>query len=286
MIYEGTPDYPGPDRLWALVERHGVTLLGISPTVVRSLMAHGDEPVRTPRSEQAARLRLDRRAVELGALALVLRGRRRRAAARSSTTPAAPRSPAASSAAPPSRRSSPAPSPGRCRAWPPTWWTTQGNPVRGQVGELVIRQPWPGMTRGFWQDPHRYEDAYWARFPGIWVHGDWAAIDGDGFWYILGRSDDTIKVAGKRLGPAEVESAAVAHPAVMEAAAIGVPARAQGRGGGRLRRRCARRRADGRAARRDPRRGDARRSARRSSPTRCSSSHNCPRRATARCCAG
>jgi acetyl-CoA synthetase len=99
----------------------------------------------------------------------------------------------------------------------------QGNPVRGQVGELIIRQPWPGMTRGFWHDPARYEDAYWSRIPGVWMHGDWAAVDSDGFWYILGRSDDTIKVAGKRLGPAEVESAAVAHPAVTEAAAIGVP---------------------------------------------------------------
>jgi acetyl-CoA synthetase len=99
----------------------------------------------------------------------------------------------------------------------------QGKPVRNQVGELVIRQPWPGMTRGFWGAPERYEAAYWSRFPGLWVHGDFAAIDADGFWYILGRSDDTIKVAGKRLGPAEVESAAVAHPAVSEAAAIGVP---------------------------------------------------------------
>ncbi|HEX9069902.1 MAG TPA: AMP-binding protein, partial [Ktedonobacterales bacterium] len=98
-----------------------------------------------------------------------------------------------------------------------------GNPLRGQVGELVIRQPWPGMTRGFWHEPERYEAAYWQRIPNTWVHGDFAAIDEDGFWYILGRSDDTIKVAGKRLGPAEVESAAVAHPAVGEAAAVGVP---------------------------------------------------------------
>jgi acetyl-CoA synthetase len=103
-----------------------------------------------------------------------------------------------------------------------------GQPVRGQVGELVIRQPWPGMTRGFWQAPERYEAAYWSRFPGLWVHGDFAAIDADGYWYILGRSDDTIKVAGKRLGPAEVESAAVAHPAVTEAAAIGVPHEVKG----------------------------------------------------------
>jgi acetyl-CoA synthetase len=95
--------------------------------------------------------------------------------------------------------------------------------VRGEVGELVVRQPWIGMTRGFWRDPQRYLDTYWSRFPGIWVHGDWATVDADGLWFILGRSDDTIKSAGKRLGPAEVESLLVAHPAVSEAAAIGMP---------------------------------------------------------------
>jgi acetyl-CoA synthetase len=99
----------------------------------------------------------------------------------------------------------------------------EGRPVRGEVGELVVRQPWPGMTQGFWRDPDRYLEAYWSRLPGVWVHGDWARIDDDGFWYISGRSDDTIKVAGKRIGPAEVESAAVAHPAVVEALAVGVP---------------------------------------------------------------
>ena len=77
----------------------------------------------------------------------------------------------------------------------------QGRPVRNHVGELVVRAPWIGMTRGFWRDPERYEQTYWSRFPGVWVHGDWAAIDDDGLWYILGRSDDTIKIAGKRLGP-------------------------------------------------------------------------------------
>jgi acetyl-CoA synthetase len=79
------------------------------------------------------------------------------------------------------------------------------------------------MTRGFWGDPDRYIDTYFSRIPGLWVHGDWAQIDEHGYWYILGRSDDTLKVAGKRLGPAEVESAAVSHPHVREAAAIGVP---------------------------------------------------------------
>jgi len=104
----------------------------------------------------------------------------------------------------------------------------QGQPVRGSVGELVVRNPWPGMTRGFWQDKERYIETYWSRLPDLWVHGDWAEIDSDGFWFIRGRSDDTIKLAGKRVGPAEVEAAALAHPAVVMAAAIGVPHQVKG----------------------------------------------------------
>ncbi|RPH78921.1 MAG: AMP-dependent synthetase, partial [Candidatus Rokuibacteriota bacterium] len=98
-----------------------------------------------------------------------------------------------------------------------------GTPVRGQVGELVITKPWPGMTAGFWRDAERYEETYWSRWPDVWVHGDWAYVDPDGFWYIQGRSDDTLKIAGKRLGPAEVESVLVGHPDVAEAGVIGVP---------------------------------------------------------------
>jgi acetyl-CoA synthetase len=103
-----------------------------------------------------------------------------------------------------------------------------GRSVRNQVGELVVRAPWIGMTRGFWRDPERYLQTYWSRFPDTWVHGDWSAVDEDGLWYILGRSDDTIKIAGKRLGPAEVESVLVEHPAVLEAAAIGIPHETKG----------------------------------------------------------
>ena len=98
-----------------------------------------------------------------------------------------------------------------------------GQPVRGEVGELVIRQPYLGMALGFWNDPQRYLDTYWSRWPNVWVHGDWAMIDEDGLWYILGRSDDTIKVAGKRVGPAEVEAAALDGTEVAEAAAVGIP---------------------------------------------------------------
>jgi acetyl-CoA synthetase len=84
------------------------------------------------------------------------------------------------------------------------------------------------MTAGFWQDPDRYLETYWSRWPDVWVHGDWAYVDGDGFWYIHGRSDDTLKIAGKRVGPAEIESVLVGHPAVTEAAAIGVPHEVKG----------------------------------------------------------
>ena len=98
-----------------------------------------------------------------------------------------------------------------------------GQSVTNQVGELVIKAPWIGMTRGFWKNPKRYEETYWSRWPNVWVHGDWAVKDQDGMWYILGRSDDTIKIAGKRLGPAEVESILVNHPGVIEAGAIGIP---------------------------------------------------------------
>ena len=84
------------------------------------------------------------------------------------------------------------------------------------------------MTRGIWRNPQRYLETYWSRWPDVWVHGDWASVDEDGFWFLHGRSDDTMNIAGKRLGPAEVESALINHPAVAESAAIGVPDRIKG----------------------------------------------------------
>jgi acetyl-CoA synthetase len=103
-----------------------------------------------------------------------------------------------------------------------------GRPLRGEVGELVCRRPWPGMTRGIWGDDERYLETYWRRFPGVWTHGDWASVDKDGYWFLHGRSDDTLNIAGKRIGPAELESAAVAHPDVTEAAAVGIPHEVKG----------------------------------------------------------
>jgi acetyl-CoA synthetase len=103
-----------------------------------------------------------------------------------------------------------------------------GTSIRGAVGELVCKRPWPGITRGIWGDPERYLETYWRRFPGVWTHGDWASVDEDGYWFLHGRSDDTLNIAGKRVGPAELESAAVEHPGVLEAAAVGIPHEVKG----------------------------------------------------------
>jgi acetyl-CoA synthetase len=223
VLYEGAPDYPGPERLWAIVARHRVTHLGLSPTVIRSLMAHGEEPVR---AHDRSSLRVLGstgepwnpdpwwwffRVVGDGRCPIVnYSGGTEVSGGIVGGNVIGPIKPASFS--------------GPCIGTAADVVDDHGRPVRGSVGELVIRAPMPGMTRGFWGDDEgRYEDAYWSRFAGIWVHGDWASVDRDGFWYIHGRSDDTLKVAGKRVGPAEVESAAVSHPAVLEAAAIGVP---------------------------------------------------------------
>lgn len=90
-------------------------------------------------------------------------------------------------------------------------------------GELVVLSVWPGMTRGFWKDKKRYLETYWSRWEGVWVHGDLAYYDNEGYIYIVGRSDDTIKVAGKRIGPAEIESVINSHPSIVESACVGVP---------------------------------------------------------------
>ena len=97
-----------------------------------------------------------------------------------------------------------------------------GQPVRDQVGELSILQPFVGMTRAFWDDRERYLETYWRQVPGVWTHGDLAVRTSEGPLFLVGRSDDTLKVAGKRLGPAEVEDVLLALPSVAEAAAIGV----------------------------------------------------------------
>ena len=228
-MYEGAPDWPEPDRVWASVERHRVNVLG--------RLADADPGAASTAGRRAPAPSTTSRACGCSARP-ASRGTRSptggcprwsaAAACRSSTSPAAPRSAPASSRPIRSRRSRCARSAAPRTAWTSTCSTPTGNPVRGEVGELVCKRPWPGMTRGIWGDPERYMETYWSMYPDVWRHGDWALIDDDGDWYLLGRSDDTINVAGKRLGPAEVESVLVSHPAVAESAVVGVPDETKG----------------------------------------------------------
>jgi acetyl-CoA synthetase len=222
VVYDGTPDFPDESRIWSMIERHRITHLGISPTAIRGLMRAGEDPVRA--HDRSSLLVLGStgepwnpdpwwwyfRTVGESRCPVInysggteIGGGILGCTTWSDIQPGSFRGPV----------------PGmdvdvvddQCRS------------VRGAVGELVIRKPWPGMTRGFLNDRERYLETYWDRWPDVWMHGDWARVDDEGFWYIEGRSDDTLKIAGKRVGPAEVESAAVANAGVSEAAAIGVP---------------------------------------------------------------
>ncbi len=227
VCFEGTPDYPAPDRLWALAARHRVSVLGLSPTAVRALIPHGEAHVRghdlsalrilgstgEPWNPEPWRWLFE----EVGRSRLPIinyTGGTEISGGILGCFPNAPIKPCAFFG----------PIPGMAA----DVYGDDGRPVRGEVGELVVVRPWPGMTRGFWRDPERYEETYWSRWPGVWVHGDWARVDDDGFWFLQGRSDDTLKVAGKRLGPAEVESALVEHPAVAESGVVGVPHEVKG----------------------------------------------------------
>jgi len=222
MLLEGTPDYPAPDRLWRIVKDHGVTVLGVAPTAIRSLMGKGTDWVRA-RDRSSLRIlgstgetwnpgpwRWYFDEVGEGRCPIInYSGGTETSGGIVGCTTLRPIVPCGFNTAVPGMDADVV--------------DNAGNPIRGEVGELVVRQPWVGMTRGFWRDPQRYMETYWSRMPGVWVHGDWAELDDDGQWFIRGRSDDTLNVAGKRIGPAEVESAATVHPAVQEAAAIGVP---------------------------------------------------------------
>jgi acetyl-CoA synthetase len=222
VLAEGAPDYPAVDRVWSIVERHGVTILGVSPTLVRALMRHGEEPVA---SHDLSGLRilastgeawdpeswrwLFEKAGGRRCPIINLSGGTEVGACLLSALPITPLKPCSLV--------------GPALAMAVDVYDASGKPLRDGVGELVCTKPWPGMTRGIWGDPERYISTYWSRWPDVWVHGDWASIDADGDWFLHGRSDDTLNVAGKRLGPAEVESILAEHEAVVESAAVGVP---------------------------------------------------------------
>ena len=218
VFAEGAPDWPD-DRLWRLIESERVTMLGLSPTLVRALIPKGEPEADTsslqvmcttgePWNPDPYRWLFEHVGRSRAPIVNVSGGTEVGACFLSTvlTEPVKPVS----------------------VGFPALGMDVdvvdaEGKPLRGEVGELVCRRPWPGMTRGVWGDDERYLDTYWRRFPGIWTHGDWASVDADGYWFLHGRSDDTLNIAGKRIGPAELESAAVASGIVAEAAAIGVP---------------------------------------------------------------
>ena len=222
VFYDGGPDYPDVDRVWSIVERHRVTHLGVSPSLIRTLRAHGTAPI------EKHDVSVLRAVGSTGSpwdpeswswlFEKVLEGRKP-ILNYTGGTEVSGGIISASFFRPLKPCSFGGPIPGMDA----DVVDEAGKPVRGVVGELAIKKPWIGMTRGFWNDNKRYLETYWSRVKGMWIHGDFAAIDKDGLWYILGRSDDTIKVAGKRLGPAEVEAILNGHPDVSESAAIGVP---------------------------------------------------------------
>ncbi|HZW31212.1 MAG TPA: AMP-binding protein [Isosphaeraceae bacterium] len=222
VLAEGVPDYPAPDRLWALVARQGVTILGVSPTLIRALIKYGSDPIRShdltglrilastgePWDPESWRWLFEN--VGAGRLPIInLTGGTEVGACLLSAVPITPLKPCSLV--------------GPALGMAVDVYDPDGRPLRQGVGELVCTRPWPAMTRGIWGDPERYLATYWSRWPDTWVHGDWASIDEDGDWFLHGRSDDTIKVAGKRLGPAEIESILAQHDAVAESAAVGIP---------------------------------------------------------------
>lgn len=223
FLYDGAPDYPGPDRIWAMVARHQITHLGVAPTIIRSLMAQGDE---WPAKHDLSSLRVIGGAGEPwnpepyrwffekvggGRCPLVnYSGGTETSGGILGCTVTRPIKECGFNWAIPGMGA--------------TVLDESGlEAAPGTVGELALRVPWVGITRSFWQADDRYRETYWSRFPGVWVHGDWVSRDAEGDWWIHGRSDDTLKIAGKRLGPAEYESILVSHPGVLEAAAIAVP---------------------------------------------------------------
>lgn len=225
VAIDGAPDYPDPDRLWRLVEKERITALGVSPTLIRALAAYGEpDPAidlsslrvfgssGEPWNPEPYRWLMR---VGGGRVPIInLSGGTEVAASFLSCHPVEPIR--------------------ECSLGGPALgmdvdvFDPAGQSVREELGELVCKSPWPGMTRGLYRQPERYLETYWSTYPGVWRHGDWAYVDAGGNWFLRGRSDDVLNVAGKRLGPAEIESAAVCHPAVVEAAAIGIPDEVKG----------------------------------------------------------
>ena len=224
VLFDGAPNFPTSDRLWETCARQGVVTLGCSPTLVRLLMRAHDGA--GPRDHDLSRLRLLGSTGEVWDEAsyrwyfenvgggrcpvMNISGGTEIVGCHLQPYPVEPLKACSLG--------------GPALGMDVDVFTDEGKPApRGTRGHLVCKQPAPSMTKGFLHDDARYLETYFSRFPGVWYHGDWAMVDDDGQWFLFGRTDDTMKIAGKRVGPGEVEDALTSHPAVSEAAVIGVP---------------------------------------------------------------
>jgi acetyl-CoA synthetase len=224
LMYEGAPDYPKFDRWWRIVEKYKVSIFYTSPTAIRALLRHGDQ---WPNAHDLSSLRL------LGSVGepinpaawewyhrVIGKGRCPIVDTWWQTETGAILIAPMPGAVPLKPGSATLPMPGIIA----DIIDMSGQPVGpDEEGFLIIRRPWPGMIRTIWGDGQRYEDQYWRRFRGNYFTGDAARRDADGYFWILGRVDDVMNVAGHRLSTMEVESALVCHPAVAEAAVVGKP---------------------------------------------------------------
>ncbi|MEO0097953.1 MAG: acetate--CoA ligase [candidate division WOR-3 bacterium] len=228
ILYEGAPDYPDPGRWWKIIEREGVTILYTSPTAIRMHMRYGEQwankynlstlrllgSVGEPINPEAWRwyykhIGKERCPImdtwwqtETGTFIV-------------SPLPITPLKPGSATK----------PLPG----FNADVYTSDGRKIKpNENGFAVITSPWPAMLRTLYKDPERYKQVYWSRFPNVYLTGDSCTIDEDGYFWFRGRADEVLNVAGHRLGTAEVESALVAHPAVAEAAVIGIPHEVKG----------------------------------------------------------
>ncbi|WP_101831551.1 AMP-binding protein [Frankia canadensis] len=221
VLYEGSPDMPDSTRLWRLVERHAVTTLGVSPTLVRTLRTAAEG---LP-TQDLSSVRV------LGSTGEPWDPESYEWLARDVFTERVPVVNFSGGTEVGGSFLSPYPVEdiASCSLGGPALGMDvdvvddNGHPLRGAIGELVCRQPWPAMTQGVWRDDRRYLETYWSTFPDMWRQGDFALVDEHGDWYLLGRSDDVMNVAGKRVAPAEIEAVLAADPAVAESAVVGIP---------------------------------------------------------------
>jgi acetyl-CoA synthetase len=229
VMYEGAPNYPEPDRFWDIIDKFGVTIFYTAPTAIRSFMKWGAE---WPRKHRLDTLRL------LGSVGEPINPEawiwynREIGKERCPIVDTWWQTETGGIMITPLPGATPTKPGSATRPFPgiePDIVTRDGKPVeRNQGGFLVIKRPWPGMLRTVYGDPDRYVQQYWSQIPGMYFTGDGARRDEDGYFWVMGRIDDVVNVAGHRLGTMEVESALVSHPAVAEAAVVGRPDEVKG----------------------------------------------------------